>query len=99
MPEANGAIAHIMENFWTRDNPAHQTVRRDNRMKTVSDRQVFRKSTYFAPVLRKYLEEVLQQIRKKTRKEEEMKSRKQWTSPRMSHSRVTVVPAGCLALE
>jgi len=30
-------------------------------MKTFSDMQVFRKSTYFAPFMRKYLKEVLRQ--------------------------------------
>lgn len=61
MLEANGAVSSLMENIWIPDNLASQTVKSDVKIKTFSDRQVFRKSTYFAPLLRKYLEEVLQE--------------------------------------
>lgn len=61
MLEANGAVSSLMGNIWIPDNLASQTVKSDVKIKTFSDGQVFRKSTYFAPLLRKYLEEVLQE--------------------------------------
>lgn len=51
----------LTENLCTQNSIASQTVKRQVKIKTFSDMQVFRKSASFAPLLRRYLEEVLQQ--------------------------------------
>lgn len=80
-----------MEKFCTQNSIASQTVKSQVKMKTFSDMQVSKSLPPLHPYWGSALRKFYSKMRMRTRKEEETESRKQWTSPRMCHSSVTLI--------